>query len=313
MSMPDPDRPILLTGRDGQLGYELARTLAPLGPVAATTRTRLDLADEDAIRACVRALKPSLIVNAAAYTAVDRAETERDLAFAVNARAPAVLAEEASRLAIPLVHFSTDYVFDGTPPRDAAGRARPYREDDPPRPLGAYGESKLAGEEAIRAVAGVALILRIAWVYAERGRNFLLTMMRLAMERDEVRVVDDQIGCPTYARLVAEATAQILAASGPADGWRALADRQGIYHLAGAGATSWHGFAAAIFAARAQAGERTPRLTAIPTRDYPTPAARPAYSVLDAGKVRETFGLALPDWQSQLALCLEAWRSKGQG
>lgn len=298
-------RPILLLGRSGQLGWELARTLAPLGPVHAAARTDLDLADGEAIRALVRRLKPRLIVNAAAYTAVDRAEAEPERAFAANATAPGLLAEEAARLGVPFIHFSTDYVFAGDGMRDAGGAVRPYREDDPARPLGAYGESKLAGERAVLAAGGVALIFRVAWLYAERGRNFLLTMLRLAAEREEVRVVDDQVGCPTYARLVAEATAQVLAASGPARGFAGLAERRGLYHLAGEGAVSWHGFAAAIFAELAASGRRTPRLIAIPTAEYPTPAKRPAYSCLDAGLARQTFGLALPHWRTGLALCLE--------
>jgi dTDP-4-dehydrorhamnose reductase len=301
------ERPILITGRDGQLGFELVRALATVAPVIATTRASLDLADAAQIRDVVARLRPRLIINAAAYTAVDRAEAEEGIAFAINARAPGVLAEEAARLNVPLIHYSTDYVFDGSGLADASGGGqRPYRESDPTAPIGIYGRSKRAGEEAVLAAGGAALIFRTAWLYGERGRNFLLTMLRLAAERDEVRVVDDQVGCPTWARLVAEATAQIIAATGAAAGGAsALGERQGIYHLACGGATSWHGFAAEIFSAVAAAGRRAPRLTPIPTRDYPTPAARPAYSVLDGAAVRRAFAVEMPDWRIGLALCLE--------
>ncbi len=300
------ERPILITGRDGQLGFELVRTLATFAPIVATTRATLDLADAAQIRDGVARLRPRLIINAAGYTAVDRAEAEEGIAFAINARAPGVLAEEAARLNVPLIHYSTDYVFDGIGIADASGGRRPYREGDPTAPIGVYGRSKRAGEEAVLAAGGAALILRTAWLYAERGRNFLLTMLRLAAERDEVRVVDDQMGCPTWARLVAEATAQIIAGTGAAaNGASGLGGRQGIYHLACGGSTSWHGFAAEIFSAVAAAGRRAPRLTPIPTKDYPTPAARPAYSVLDGSAIRRAFGVEMPDWRIGLALCLE--------
>ena len=307
----DPAGPILLLGAAGQIGWELARTLAPLGPVVALSRAEIDLASAEAIRDRVRTTAPGLIVNAAAYTAVDRAEREPDLATAVNGTAPGVLAEEAKRLRVPLVHYSTDYVFDGRPPAGADGAARPYVESDPAAPINVYGLSKLAGEQAIRAVAPIHLILRTSWIYAARGRNFLDTMRRLAAERDEVRVVADQTGGPTWARMVAEATAQILAATWGAAGPDGLADRGGTYHLSASGATSWHGFAAAIFAAMAASGARVPRLTAITTADYPTPAARPAYSVLDGSALACAFGLALPPWPDQLALCLADHPSVG--
>lgn len=282
--------PILLLGSRGQVGFELRRTLAPLGPVIALGRADVDLAEPGALRAAVRVATPALIVNAAAYTAVDKAEGERDLAFRVNAQAPGVLAEEAARSGARLVHFSTDYVFDG------AAR-RPYREDDPTGPLGAYGESKLAGEQAVRDATADHLILRTAWVYAARGRNFLLAMRRLAREREELRVVDDQRGAPTWARAIAEATALMLARGGP----------PGTYHLSAAGETTWHGFASAIVAHMADAGElpRPVAVTPITTADYPTPARRPAYSVLDGAKLAADYRITLPHWRDQFALCLE--------
>lgn len=300
-------RAILLIGATGQVGWELRRALAPLGRVIAPGRDTLDLADPDATRGTIREAAPALIVNAAAYTAVDRAEEEDGLATAINGTAPGVMAEEARRLGIPLIHYSTDYVFDGTG-NVANGAPRPYREDDRPAPVNAYGRSKLAGEQAIRSVGPRHLILRTSWVYASRGANFLRTVRRLAAERDELRIVGDQIGSPTWARMIAEATAQIIAASGTS-GPEAFAPEApapgGVYHLSAAGSTSWHGFAAAIVAADAAAGRgASPTVTAITTGDYPLPARRPAYAVLDNGAIGRAFGIALPDWKAQLALCL---------
>lgn len=285
---------ILLTGVKGQVGWELRRTLAPLGRVTAVDRAELDLADPDAIRAGVHALKPRVIVNPAAYTAVDRAESEAEQARAINAVAPAVLAEEAKRCGAILVHYSTDYVFDGSKPG-------PYLEDDPANPLNVYGATKWEGEEAIRASGVRHLILRTSWVYGTRGQNFLLTMQRLMRERAELKIVDDQIGAPTWSRLIAEATAQILAQClSPARG----ADRPepwGTYHLTCGGETAWYGFAQAI----AELGGFSTRLLPIPSSDYPTPARRPANSRLDNGKLARNFGLRLPDWREALALCLQ--------
>lgn len=285
---------ILLTGVKGQVGWELRRTLAPLGQVTAVDRAELDLSDLETIRAKVRALKPQVIVNPAAYTAVDRAEREAGQARAINAVAPAVLAEEAKRCGAILVHYSTDYVFDGSKPG-------PYVEDDAPNPLNVYGATKWEGEEAIRASGARHLILRTSWVYGRRGQNFLLTMQRLMREREELKIVADQIGAPTWSRLIAEATAQILAQClSPARG----ADRPapwGTYHLTCGGATSWYGFAQAI----AESGGVTTRLIPIPASDYPTPARRPANSRLDNGKLARTFALRLPDWRETLALCLQ--------
>lgn len=286
---------ILLTGINGQVGWELQRTLASLGEVIAVDRSRLDLADGAAIRRSVDAIAPDLIVNPAAYTAVDKAETEPDLAHAINAIAPGELAQAAAARGIPLVHFSTDYVFDGRKP--AA-----YTEADAPNPLGVYGATKLAGEQAVQRAAAPHLILRTSWVYGQRGRNFLLTMQRLLRERDSLAVVDDQFGAPTWSRLIAEATALVVAR------WLDRPDQtatSGIYHLSCGGRTSWHGFTAAILANLASQDGRLARLTAIPTAGYPTPAARPANSQLDCDKLAATFGVRLPDWEAALALCLE--------
>lgn len=281
---------ILLTGVNGQVGWELQRTLAPLGEIIAADRRTLDLADVAAIRRGVAAIAPDLIVNPAAYTAVDKAESEPDAAFAVNAAA----AGELAACGVPMVHFSTDYVFDGRKP-DA------YTETDTPNPLGVYGASKLAGEAAV-ANAGIPhLILRTSWVYGLRGKNFLLTMQRLARERESLSVVDDQFGAPTWSRLIAEATALTVAR------WlerEDLAADSGIYHLASAGRTSWHGFTAAILDRLAATHTGLARLSAIPTSGYPTPAARPANSQLDCSKLAQRFGVRLPDWAHALALCL---------
>jgi len=285
---------ILLTGRNGQVGWELARALLPLGRVHAFGHAELDLADAAAVRRKLDELRPDVIVNAAAYTAVDKAESEPEQANAVNAAAPALLAQEAASRGALLIHYSTDYVYDGA-------KAAPYVESDPTAPLGAYGRSKLAGEEGIRASGCDHLIFRTSWVYAARGANFLRTILRLAAEREELRIVADQVGAPTWARLIAEATAHALR--------QALQERSGgkfasgIFHLTAAGETSWHGFAAAIVAGRS--GLRVRQVTPIRTADYPTPAQRPANSRLATGAFRARFGLVLPDWRDCLKLCLE--------
>jgi dTDP-4-dehydrorhamnose reductase len=287
---------ILLTGKTGQLGWELARTLAPLGELTAVDRHALDLSDSTAIASTVRQLKPNLIVNAAAYTAVDRAQTEIAAAHAINATAPEILAREARALGAALVHFSTDYVFDGK--KNGA-----YEESDTPAPGSVYGQSKLAGEEAIAASGVAHLVLRTSWVYAARGSNFLLTMLRLARTKPELAVVADQFGAPTWARMIAEATALILARCGttPQAMLEGLAQRGGIYHLSAAGRTSWHGFAEAIVR---DAGLATP-VRAITTADYPLPAPRPAISVLANEKLAKQFGVALPDWETGVRQCIE--------
>ena len=301
---PHRRRRILLLGRHGQLGFELERTLSTLGDVVACGRGECDLADAAVLAAGIEARQPDLIVNAAAYTAVDAAEDDEAAAFAVNATAPATLAAEAQRRAIALVHFSTDYVFDGAPAATADGARPAYDETHPAAPQGAYGRSKLAGEEAIRSSGCAHFIFRTAWVYANRGRNFLNTMERLAAERDHLSIVDDQIGNPTWARSLADATAQILAVSWAQGGVAALERVGGTYHLACTGAASWFQFAGAIFAPRADQGLPVPRLQPITTPEYPTRAKRPAWSVLDCQKAYATFGVQLPAWQTALALCL---------
>ena len=269
---------ILLTGATGQVGWELRKTLAPLGEVRVFDRFGLDLADAPVLVATVRALQPDVVVNAAAYTAVDKAEAERDLAFAVNATAPRVLAEEARRIGALLVHYSTDYVFDGE-------KADPYVEEDATRPINAYGASKLAGEQAILASGCRHLILRTSWVYGPRGKNFYLTMLRLARERPELKVVDDQVGAPTSSLEIARATATLLAKGS-----------QGLYHMSAAGETTWCGFARAILE---RAGSATP-VVAIRTAEYPTPAKRPRNSRLDCSKLRAEHGVSLAPWERAL-------------
>lgn len=290
------DRPrILLTGAQGQVGLELARLLPAHGEVIATDRSTLDLGNPDAIVAVMRAVKPELVVNAGAYTAVDEAERERAAAFAVNARAPQVLAEEAKRTGAVLIHYSTDYVFDGA-------ASTPYGEEAATLPLNVYGESKLEGEAAIAATGVRALVLRTSWVYGLHGKNFLRTIQRLAAERDELRVVADQTGTPNWARDLAIATAR-LSARGIGD----LAERSGLYHVSATGATTWHGFATAIIG---DAGK--PRILPITTAEYPTPARRPRYGVLATARFERTFGFALPAWQDALAACLAAQRADEQ-
>lgn len=287
---------VLLFGGNGQLGQELRRALAPLGEVVATTRSGTlpdgspcEVADFNApatLTALLDRVRPQVVVNAAAYTAVDRAEEERDAAWRANAEAPGVVARWCAAAGVPLVHYSTDYVFDGQ-------GTRPYREDDATAPLGVYGASKLAGEEAIRAAGGRHLIFRTAWVYASHSANFLRTMLRVGAERDVLRVVADQVGTPTPAALIADVTAQALQHAG---------GLSGTWHLTANGDTSWHGFAEAIFAEAVAAGKlaRAPTVEAITTAEYPTPAKRPAYSVLDVTKLEADFGITLPRWQDGL-------------
>jgi dTDP-4-dehydrorhamnose reductase len=286
---------ILLTGRNGQLGWELARALAPLGVLTAYDRTTLNLAKPDQIAAAVHAVEPDIIVNAAAYTAVDRAESEPDAAFVVNAIAPGLLAEGAKRIGALLIHYSTDYVFDGA-------KETPYVEEDRPNPLNVYGRSKLAGEQAIGDVGGQYLILRTSWVYAARGTNFLLTILRLLKEKDELRVVSDQIGAPTSAGAVADATAELLQQRDPT----ALGNARGTYHVTAAGHTSWHGFAAEI--ARLEETRREIRIVPIPSDEYPLPARRPKNSQLSNEKLLRRFGVALPSWQASLKACHAEFR-----
>jgi dTDP-4-dehydrorhamnose reductase len=293
---------ILLLGKNGQVGWELQRTLAPLGKVIAFGHQELDLADFAALQKTVHSVHPQLIVNAAAYTAVDKAETEPELAMAINGTAPGVLAEAALQCGANLVHYSTDYVFNGT-------QTSPYVEQDQPDPINVYGKTKRAGEIAIQQVGAPHLILRTSWVYGLRGKNFLLTILRLAKEREELKIVDDQIGAPTWSRMIAEATAQIMAQC-RSSGALANLDVQemaGVYHLTAAGQTSWHGFAKTILEAYTHSSPEPlslSRLLPIPTVEYPTPAARPTYSVLSNDKISKIFALELPDWSDQLNLAL---------
>ena len=275
---------ILLTGRGGQVGSKLQLALAPLGEVTALARADLDLQDVARISEVARAAKPDAIVNAAAYTAVDRAESERDLAHAVNATAVGVLAQEARQLDALLVHYSTDYVFDGS-------KGSPYTETDPTCPINVYGRSKLAGEMAIRSSGCRFLILRTSWIYAERGQNFLLTILRKARTARELRVVADQIGAPTSAGLVARATAVAVARTVEAP------ELSGLYHVTAKGETSWRGFAQAIVSAAGIDADVIP----IQSSEYPSAARRPAYSVLDSTKFAQAFGFDLPVWSADLS------------
>lgn len=286
---------ILLIGKNGQVGWELRRTLAPLAEVVAVDYPEINFADTPALRRLVAETKPAVVVNAAAYTAVDKAETEQELCHQINATGPAVLAEEARRLGALIVHYSTDYIFDGS-------KQTPYVETDQPSPLGAYGASKLAGDEAVCASGAEHLIFRLCWVYGARGQNFLLTMQRLAREREKLRVVKDQVGCPTWSRMIAETTAlalqQVIAS-------RERAAFNGAYHLAASTHTSWHGFASKIMELMPEADRKCREVEGISTAEYPTPAKRPAYSVLNCDKLQKTFGLRLPDWETSLRQVLD--------
>jgi len=288
---------ILLIGANGQVGWELRRTLAGLGEVIAASIEGgygpiIDLLDHGLLARLVAEARPDAVVNAAAYTAVDKAETERDVAQRINADAVGELGRLLAERGIPIIHYSTDFVFPGT------GK-RPYTEDDIAAPLNVYGETKLGGELALLDSGAPCLILRTSWVYGARGANFLLTMLRLLREKDELRIVDDQIGSPTWSRMLAELTALVLyrVLRGDLD----LKQVGGLYHLTGAGEVSWFGFAQAIL----ERAELNCRLIPIPSTDYPAPARRPAYSVLDNRKFQETFGLHMPDWRVSLDQCLE--------
>ncbi|MFU0839565.1 MAG: dTDP-4-dehydrorhamnose reductase [Pseudomonas fragi] len=292
--MTDPKTPlkILISGKTGQVAVELQKHLAGLGELIVLGRDVLDLSQPDQIRAQVRAHKPDLLIIAAAHTAVDQAENEPELAFAINAIAPGVFAEEAAALGIPLIHYSTDYVFDGRKPA-------PYTEDDATNPLGVYGKSKLAGELAIAASGAQHLILRTSWVYSTHGKNFLLTMQRLLQERSELRVVADQIGAPTWAGTIAQSTRALIERwqSGDAAAW-------GTYHLTASGETSWFGFTQAIAGHLTAQGKACATLEPIPASAYPTPAARPQNSRLDCSKLAREWGVTQPDWEAALSACL---------
>ena len=288
-------RSILVFGKNGQVGHELRRTLGPLGPVVAVDYPEVNLAEADSIRKWIRQTEPGTIVNAAAYTAVDKAESEPELAMSINGHAPRIMAEEAARLGALLVHYSTDYVFDGQ-------KSGPYRELDTPNPLSVYGQTKLAGERGVQEADGKYFLFRLCWVYGARGHNFMLTMMRLAGEREQLRVVSDQVGSPTWSRMVAEVTALVLARAASDSIARAA---KGIYHLSAGGQTSWHGFAEAIVARMDPAKRKCQKIAPIPTSEYPLPAKRPANSVFSCEKLQQTFGLALPRWEESLEMVLE--------
>jgi dTDP-4-dehydrorhamnose reductase len=290
---------ILVTGRDGQVGWEVQRALQAIGDVVAVGRQQLDFADLDNVRERLDSIRPDVIVNSAAYTAVDKAETEEEVAFLVNARAPELMAGWAARNGAAMIHYSTDYVFSGD-------LDRPYTESDPTVPLSAYGRSKLAGERAVGLSGCAHAVLRTSWVYAMRGRNFLRTMSRLAVEREELRVVNDQVGAPTWARSLAEATAALIArASAVAPTVAAgLRDRGGIFHVTCGGATTWFDFASEIV--RRTQGARAARIVPISTAEYPTPARRPANSRLSCDKLDQVWQIRLPEWDAALAMCMEA-------
>lgn len=297
MSVTSPVK-ILLTGKNGQVGWELQRTLATLGEVIALDFPQLDLTRPEQIREVVRAVKPQLIVNAAAYTAVDQAEDEPELAAAINSVAPGILAEEARRLNAAIVHYSTDYVFDGA-------KVAPYTEDDQPNPLNVYGRTKLAGERAIQAAGPPYLIIRTSWVYGIRGKNFLLTILKLARERQELNIVDDQIGAPTWSRLIAGATAQILAQTK-----LCFSGQAGVYNLCAGGQTSWYGFARAIlenYRSINPGADLLPvdNIKPVKSLEYPAKAIRPLSSRMDCARAYSSFSIILPDWLAGLKMVLD--------
>jgi dTDP-4-dehydrorhamnose reductase len=300
---------ILLFGANGQVGWELRSALGPLGAVRALARAEADLCEPDSLVSAIRGMAPTLIVNAAAYTAVDRAEDtdEEKTAIAANTTAPGILAEEAKRLGAAMVHYSTDYVFDGTRPVRPEDPAAWYREEDATGPLNVYGRTKLAGETAVLDTGVPALVFRTSWVYSLRGRNFLRTVLNLAAGRDTLSMVADQHGAPTWARAIAQATALVIARWGTGGG--VDPSRRGIYHMTAAGATTWHGFATAIVRHAASSGQPLAcapgAIKPIPSDAFPTAATRPKNSLLSNERLHRAFGIALPHWETSLSLCLE--------
>ncbi len=285
---------ILLLGKIGQLGWELQRCLLPLGKVKAVDYPEIDLAQPDSLREIVRGLTPDVIINATAYTAVDKAESERDLAFAINATAPMVMAEEAKRAGATLIHYSTDYVFDGT-------KGSPYVESDATHPLNVYGASKLGGEQAIQAVGGAYLILRTAWVYSLRRDSFVTKVLQWARKNETLRIVDDQISNPTWARMLAQTTVLVLAR-----GVEYIQERKGLYHLAGDGYASRFKWAKRIVELDPKRYEQKAKeILPVPTSEFPTPAPRPLFSALDCDSFFETFGMNMPNWQDALELVMQ--------
>ncbi|MFK3797313.1 dTDP-4-dehydrorhamnose reductase [Pseudomonas sp. NPDC088444] len=287
---------ILISGQHGQVSLALQQCLNGLGELIVVGREQLDLSQPESIRAVVREIKPDLIINAAAHTAVDQAESEPDLAYAINATAPGVFAEEAKALGVPFIHYSTDYVFDGS-------KEGVWNESDTPHPLGVYGSSKLAGEQAIAKVGGQYLILRTSWVYSLTGRNFLLTMQRLLQEREKLTVVADQIGAPTWAGTIAQSTRELI------ERWRdGKPGAWGVYHLTASGETSWFGFAQAIGQELIKAGKPCAALEPIPSSAYPTPAKRPLNSRLDCSRLQQEWGVSQPNWRDAMLECLAQQR-----
>lgn len=312
---------ILLTGKNGQVGGELQRLLPQLAEVAAFGHDELDLSNPTHICRTIREVRPHLIVNAAAYTAVDRAETDETTAQSVNAEAPGIMAEEAKKIGAAMIHYSTDYVFDGT-------KKTPYDETDAENPINVYGKTKLAGERAIRNSGLAHLIFRTTWIYSTRGRNFLLTILRLATERDELRIVSDQVGAPTCASDVAAATTRVLGiVAESSDCGFGFRDVSGTYHMSAAGQTTWHAFAKAIlenakatsrsleWLAAATQGRRLLARDIIPvsTEEFGSPTSRPAYSILSNSRLKQTFGVELPDWHDQLQACFVSNRISAKG
>ncbi len=289
---------ILLIGKNGQVGWQLERALAPLGEVMATDKNVIDMAKHNSIISTIQNIKPDLIVNASAYTAVDKAESDADTAMSINASALSVIATEAKKINAVVIHYSTDYVFDGA-------KNKPYTENDTTNPMGIYGKSKLEGEKML-AEAGVPyLIFRTSWVYDTRGKNFLLTMLRLAQEREEMRVVNDQTGSPTWAKMIAMATSQIIS-QGSKDIQGFIQENKGIYHMTSAGETTWYNFAKNIIEnAAGQKNFKVKSIIPITTNEYPTPAKRPQYSVMDNSKLKNTFNISIPSWEKGLKLVLE--------
>lgn len=289
---------MLVLGGTGQVGYELQRSLSTLGEVLAPTQNDISLMlSADELEGKLTALRPDIVINAAAYTAVDQAETEKEKAYQINAVAPGLLASYCEKQQIPLIHFSTDYVFDGS-------KNQPWKETDTPNPKNVYGQTKLAGENTIRATRASHLILRTSWVYGARGKNFFNTMKRLAAEKSSLSIVNDQLGAPTWSRHLGDAVAQLIAMAGK-QGPGFWQTHSGTYHLTNAGETSWYGFAQAIFDEMQSAGHPAPEVEPISSVDYPVPAPRPAYSVLDCRLLEERFTIRLPDWRQTLSYVMQ--------
>jgi dTDP-4-dehydrorhamnose reductase len=291
---------ILIVGKNGQVGWELQRTLSTLGRCVAVDYPDIDLVNADSIRSVIADASPELIVNAAAYTAVDQAEDEFELAMKINATAQGVMAEEAKRRGAVYITYSTDYVFDGS-------KKGAWTEEDKPSPLNAYGQTKLAGDEIVSAAGGAYLIFRTSWVYGARGKNFLLSMLKLAKDKSELKIVGDQIGAPTWSRAIAEATAQALSwgvgRKGNAAG--AIGEVAGVYGLTNTGETSWAGFAKEIFRIYEAAGNKVPTVTEIPASEYPLKATRPMNSVMSGAKLKKTFGIEMPEWKQSVAMVMD--------